>query len=104
MTQFRLYGCSACGRLQFPPRRRCGRCAGTSLQWMPASRAGVVQDTTVVRRAAGLPGGEVRHLATVAHDSGALLIVRTPAALPEGAAVRLDLRESGALWAEAAET
>ncbi|MGE4334883.1 MAG: Zn-ribbon domain-containing OB-fold protein [Pigmentiphaga sp.] len=104
MTQFRLYGCSACGQLQFPPRRRCGHCAGTSLDWMPASRAGVVQDTTVVRRAAGLPKGEVRHLATVAHETGVRMVVRTPSALPEDTAVRLDLHESGALWAEAAET
>ncbi|MCK9512576.1 MAG: zinc ribbon domain-containing protein [Pigmentiphaga sp.] len=103
MTQFRLYGCPACGQLQFPPRRRCGRCSGTALGWMPASPRGVIEDATIVRRAAGLAPGEVRHLATVAHESGARLIVRTPEALPAGTAVRLEMHESDALWADATE-
>jgi len=44
-----LQRCTACGSVQFPPRRHCGSCLGAALEWQQASGRGRITSWTVVR-------------------------------------------------------
>jgi len=44
-----LQRCTACGAMQFPPRRHCGSCLGDALAWRAASGRGRITSWTVVR-------------------------------------------------------
>ena len=55
--ELRLQHCESCGHVQFPPRRLCSACFGTSVEWRRASGHGrIVSWSTVV--APGAPGFE----------------------------------------------
>lgn len=53
--------CSACERVQWPPRDTCGRCGPAELRWLPVAGTGtlftwtVVHHTTIAAHAAALP-------------------------------------------------
>lgn len=48
--KFLIQHCAACDKHVFYPRVICPHCGATSLAWQPASGAGTVYATTVVRR------------------------------------------------------
>jgi uncharacterized OB-fold protein len=48
--EFRVQECADCRSVIFPPRILCRTCHGTSLQWVPAPRQGVVHSFTINRR------------------------------------------------------
>lgn len=60
---------------------------------------GSVEVATVIRKAAGVAPGEVRHLCTVQHELGPTLLARSDSSLSAGQRVTLEYRSNGAIWA-----
>lgn len=82
-----VWECAGCGLVVFPRRLLCHGCG--SAEWRRRSaHSGVVEETTVVRRA---PGGlpEPARLGTVRLDGGPPVVARLAAAASAGMRVRL---------------
>ena len=91
--------CEQCGAALFPARLLCPRCGGSRWREEPVD-AGVVEETTVVRRA---PGGLRRPvlLGSVRLAAGPVVIARLEPGVEAGARVRVSM-EGGvpvAAWA-----
>jgi uncharacterized protein len=83
--------CSACGHAVFPARLLCPRCGGSG--WASREVAeGVVEDATVVRRAAGGPFAAPVQLGAVRVAGGPVVLARMEPGMPadEGVSVRLE--------------
>jgi uncharacterized protein len=92
--EFRVQECAACQSVLFPPRGICRGCHGTTLEWVPAPRQGVVHSFTINRRE-WVPGQKVPNaICLVEFDLGQgrpfrVLGVGTPAVAPDGWAIGL---------------
>jgi uncharacterized OB-fold protein len=47
--RFMLQECSACGKVQYPPRDACHRCLGSELPWHSVDNRGKLKAVTVIR-------------------------------------------------------
>ena len=75
MRGAKICGCAVCGWRGFPHRYWCPACG--SLETIDVVvKAGVVEQATTVRRAAGRPGGAPVTIGSVRTDGGALIVVR----------------------------
>lgn len=86
--------CSTCGHAVFPARLLCPRCGGSD--WaITEVHEGVVDEATVVRRAAGGPLPAPVQLGTVRVACGPVVLARLEpgTAAEEGASVRLEYRD-----------
>lgn len=86
--------CSTCGHAVFPARLLCPRCGGSG--WaIKEVQDGVVEDATVVRRAAGGPLPAPVQLGAVRIAGGPVVLARLEpdTASEEGASVRLEYRD-----------
>jgi uncharacterized protein len=84
--------CSACGHAVFPARLACSQCGAWEFEERAAGQ-GVVEETTVVRRA---PGGELSEpvlLGTVRLDGGPPVLARLEPGVEAGAAVEVEYRD-----------
>jgi uncharacterized protein len=82
-----VWECTGCGRVVFPRRLLCPHCGAA--EWRRRSaHSGVVEETTIVRRA---PGGlpEPSRLGTVRLDGGPPVVARLAAGATAGMRVRL---------------
>ena len=78
MRGAKICGCAVCGWRGFPHRYWCPACG--SLETIDVVvKAGVVEQATTVRRAAGRPGGAPVTIGSVRTDGGALIVVRLEA-------------------------
>lgn len=94
MTGLPVSTCSTCGHAVFPARLLCPRCAGSGWAIKEVDE-GVVEDATVVRRAAGGPLPAPVQLAAVRVAGGPVVLARMEpgTAAEEGAPVRLEYRD-----------
>lgn len=99
MNRLPLWHCTACDHWSFPERRRCPACGADALQCETVAAEGVVAEATVVRKAAGVAPGAVRHLATVRLELGPTVLARSESALEPGERVALAHHQGGAVWA-----
>jgi uncharacterized protein len=84
--------CSACGHAVFPARLLCPRCGGND--WRSEEmRLGVVEETTLLRRAPGGPLPEPVPLGTVRLEGGPLVVARLEPTVRPGTSVRLQYRD-----------
>jgi uncharacterized protein len=84
--------CSACGHAVFPARLLCPRCGGS--EWRRSDVAeGVVEDSTVLRRAPGAPALDPVSLGSVRVAGGVVVIARIETGVENGAAVQLQYRD-----------
>jgi uncharacterized protein len=84
--------CSRCGHAVFPERLLCPTCGGAD--WRTKEiRRGVVEESTLVRRAPGGPLPERAALGTVQLDGGPVVVARLEPSLRPGASVRLEYRD-----------
>jgi uncharacterized protein len=84
--------CSTCGQRVFPERLLCPRCGANDWRSEEVSE-GVVEETTLLRRAPGGPPAEPVPLGTVRLEGGVLVVARLEATMRPGASVRLEYRD-----------
>ncbi len=73
--ELRLQRCSACNRVQFPPRRFCSGCFADGLAWERASGRGSVLTYTVVTQATPAFAAEVPFvMALIRLDEGPTML------------------------------
>jgi len=83
-----LTRCADCGAGYFPSRLICARCGGAN--WRDdAVHDGVVEQTTIVRHAAGRADWKPRHIATVRTADGQVIIAGLEEPLPDMTRVKL---------------
>jgi uncharacterized OB-fold protein len=84
--------CSACGHAVFPARLLCPRCGAD--EWRSKDvGAGVVEEATLVERAAGGPLAAPVALGSIRLESGVVVVARLESALRPGDSVRLEYRD-----------
>lgn len=89
MTGVPLSTCDDCGWEGFPQRHWCPFC-GTDALGERLEERGVVEDSTILRRAVGRPGRLLVRLGTIRLEGGAKIVARLDAA-GRGARVRVQL-------------
>ena len=94
MTAIPLQVCARCGHAFFPHRLACGVCGSRDFDVEQADE-GDVEETTLVRRAAGVVHEVPVALATVRIGSDTRIIARVPPGTVPGARVRLGLEDGG---------
>lgn len=80
--------CAACGAGFFPARLFCPRCGNDRFE-IEAVHDGVVEQSTIVRHAAGRADWRPRHIASVRTADGQLIVAGLEEPLPDGHAVKL---------------
>jgi uncharacterized protein len=84
--------CSACGQAVFPARLLCPRCGAGD--WRSEDVGlGVVEETTLLRRAPGGPLPEPVPLGTVRLQGDVLVVARLQPTMRQGDSVRLEYRD-----------
>lgn len=91
--EIRLQHCDACEAVVFYPRAVCPACGAERLTWRPASGAGTVYSTTVVRRRPDR-GGDY-DVSLIDLDEGVRMMSRVEGIAPD--AVPIGLRVSAAI-------
>jgi uncharacterized OB-fold protein len=89
VTGIPLSTCGDCGWEGFPQRQWCPFC-GTSTLGVRLEERGLVEDTTILRRAPGENGTLLVRLGTIRLEGGAKVVARLDAA-GRGARVRVEL-------------
>jgi uncharacterized OB-fold protein len=83
-----LTRCQNCGAGYYPPRLICAKCGAAD--WRADEvREGVVEQSTVVRVAAGRPDWQPRHIASVRTTDGQLIVAGLEEPLPDATRVAL---------------
>jgi uncharacterized OB-fold protein len=83
-----LARCVDCGAGYFPPRLICARCGNAN--WRTDEvHEGTVEQTTIVRHAAGHADWKPRHIASVRTADGQLIVAGLEEPLPEMTEVTL---------------
>ena len=83
-----LTRCVDCGAGYFPARLICPRCGNANWR-QDEVREGVVEQTTIVRHAAGQADWKPRHIASVRTSDGQLIVAGLEEPLPEATKVAL---------------
>jgi uncharacterized OB-fold protein len=89
--------CGSCGTGYFPIRLICPRCSSDDFRVDPVLE-GTVEQTTMIRHAAGHAEWTPPHLATVRTTDGQVVIAKVDAALAHGTRVKL-FHDGGMLFA-----
>jgi uncharacterized OB-fold protein len=84
--------CVHCGHEVFPVRLVCPRCGGSEWGRNDVSE-GVVEESTLLRRAPGEPELDPVYVGSVRVADGVIVVARLEAGVEDGAAVRLQYRE-----------
>ena len=91
MSGLPIWVCSACAHAVFPARLLCARCGGSEWRRNDVSE-GVVEESTVLRRAPGAAALDPVPVGSVRVADGVLVVARIEAGMEEGAAVQLQYR------------
>lgn len=92
MSGVPVFVCGACGHSVFPTRLLCPRCG--EAEWRRTElEEGVVEETTVLRRAPGASFPEPVSIASVRLEPGVRVVARLEADVGPGARVRLEYRD-----------
>jgi uncharacterized OB-fold protein len=87
-----IHACARCGHEVFPPRLLCSRCGASEWRRREASE-GVLEESTVLRRAPGVPALDPVHLGSVRMGGAVVVVARVESGVEEGAPVRLQYRD-----------
>jgi uncharacterized OB-fold protein len=87
-----VFVCDTCGHSVFPARLLCPRCGAAG--WRRTElEEGVVEETTVLRRAPGASSLEPVSIASVSLEPGVRVVARLESDVGPGARVRLEYRD-----------
>jgi uncharacterized protein len=87
-----IFACAHCGHTVFPARLLCPRCGNSEWQSIDVTE-GVVEESTVLRRAPGTSSLEPVHLGSVRVAGDVVVVARLEPGVDSGTSVRLEYRD-----------
>ncbi len=87
-----MYVCARCEHEVFPVRLLCPRCGGSEWQRRDVSE-GVLEESTVLRRAPGTSPSDPVHVGSVRVAGTVVVVARLEPGVDEGAPVRVEYRD-----------